>query len=711
MARAKNNRKDRKKSHIPFRLNLLFFVIFLLFVVLIINTGFLQIIKGDEFKAEVDRTESTIIRGNVPRGEIYDSKLRPLVANEAKNTIMYTRGSNTKTENMAEVAYNLANLIDIPHSSPFESDDSDLTERDLKDYFYATNTELMDERIEEYLEANNIEANDFSYADSIELIDDAEIMDYSDRELKAVAIFTKMNSAYALSTVNIKNQEVSQEEIARVSENNMLLPGVSTGTDWSRVYPQNNALRSVLGNVSTEAQGLPSAQVNEYLARGYSRNDRVGRSLLEAEYENVLRGSKSKSKTETDNSGDIITQEEIYPGSKGHNLVLTLDMDFQENVDQIVTDVVNNRRGLNDSAYAVALDPSDGKVLAMSGKKIEDGEVRDDTLGVIQNAFEMGSSVKAATVLAGYMDGVITTDDNTIVDTPMRFAGSQNISSVFNRDGSVAVNDMTALQYSSNVYMSTLAMRMGGYWDYAPNQGLPIDGQETAEKMRSYYRQFGLGSETGIDLPNESTGQAGKSTNPGEALFFSFGQFDTYTPMQLAQYASTIANGGTRYAPHLVSEIRQTNQENGEVGRLVAEVKPKIMNTIDVTDEQMSRVQNGLNLVVNGDYGYAPGIFSGTPYHAAGKTGTAQASYWGENEDHRGESVTNITFIGYAPYDDPEIAVAVVIPYLPNENTGTANLEMSKQIMDAYFEVGEYEDEEPTTVEEAEEEGETENEE
>lgn len=711
MARAKNNRKDRKKSHIPFRLNLLFFVIFLLFVVLIINTGFLQIIKGDEFKAEVDRTESTIIRGNVPRGEIYDSKLRPLVANEAKNTIMYTRGSNTKTENMAEVAYNLANLIDIPHSSPFESDDSDLTERDLKDYFYATNTELMDERIEEYLEANNIEANDFSYADSIELIDDAEIMDYSDRELKAVAIFTKMNSAYALSTVNIKNQEVSQEEIARVSENNMLLPGVSTGTDWSRVYPQNNALRSVLGNVSTEAQGLPSAQVNEYLARGYSRNDRVGRSLLEAEYENVLRGSKSKSKTETDNSGDIITQEEIYPGSKGHNLVLTLDMDFQENVDQIVTDVVNNRRGLNDSAYAVALDPSDGKVLAMSGKKIEDGEVRDDTLGVIQNAFEMGSSVKAATVLAGYMDGVITTDDNTIVDTPMRFAGSQNISSVFNRDGSVAVNDMTALQYSSNVYMSTLAMRMGGYWDYAPNQGLPIDGQETAEKMRSYYRQFGLGSETGIDLPNESTGQAGKSTNPGEALFFSFGQFDTYTPMQLAQYASTIANGGTRYVPHLVSEIRQTNQENGEVGRLVAEVKPKIMNTIDVTDEQMSRVQNGLNLVVNGDYGYAPGIFSGTPYHAAGKTGTAQASYWGENEDHRGESVTNITFIGYAPYDDPEIAVAVVIPYLPNENTGTANLEMSKQIMDAYFEVGEYEDEEPTTVEEAEEEGETENEE
>src|SRR5699024_7818054 len=156
METTKNNRKDRNKSHIPFRLNLLFFIIFLLFVTLIIRLGYLQIIKGDEFKAEVERTESTIIRGNVPRGEIYDSELRPLVANDAKNTIMYTRGSNTETESMAEVAYNLAYLIDIPHASPFQGDDEDVSIRDLKDYFYAQNTELMEERVNDHLEANNI---------------------------------------------------------------------------------------------------------------------------------------------------------------------------------------------------------------------------------------------------------------------------------------------------------------------------------------------------------------------------------------------------------------------------------------------------------------------------------------------------------------------------------------------------------------------------
>lgn len=699
METTKNNRKDRNKSHIPFRLNLLFFIIFLLFVMLIVRLGYLQIIQGDEFKAEVERTESTMVRGNVPRGEIYDSKLRPLVANEAKNTIMYTRGSNTKTENMAQVSYTLAHLIDLPHTSPFQSDDSDLSMRDLKDYFFATNQDLMRDRIDDYTNENNIDTNDFSYSDQLELISEAEIMDYSDLDLKAAAIFTRMNSAYALSTVNIKNEDVTQDEIARVSENLILLPGISTGTDWDRIYPQEDTLRSVLGSVSSESQGIPETQLNEYLAKGYSRNDRVGQSLLEAEYETVLRGSKSTARTETDNAGDIISQEQVYSGSKGNNLILTIDMDFQERVDEILLDVLSNRRGLNDSAYAVAINPKNGDILAMSGKRILDGRAQDDTLGVISNAYSMGSSVKGATVLAGYMDGVLTADNNTIVDTPMRMIGSDNISSVFNRTGSVAVNDITSIQYSSNVYMAQVALRMGGYWNYEQNQSVPIDPISTVEKMRRYYRQFGLGSETGIDLPSEATGQQSVPDNPGKAMFLSFGQFDTYTPLQLAQYSSTIANGGIRFAPRLVSEIRETNQDTGEVGSLVQEIEPKIMNTIDVSPTVMERVRQGMYQVVNGNYGFAPGIFNSAPYVSAGKTGTAEAQYWGEIESRRGESVTNTTYVGFAPYDDPEIAIAVVIPYLPNRNTGTVNVETSRRIFDAYFNVGDYADEEPTTDE------------
>lgn len=689
----KKRQKQKNKqvhSHIPFRLNLLFFIVFLLFVGLIVQLGYLQIIKGEEYKAEVERTESTIVRGNVPRGEIYDAKLRPLVSNEAKNTIMYTRGADTKVESMARIAKNLAQLIEIPHSSPFQETKGDLSIRDLKDYFYAVNRDEMRERVNDYAEANNLSPKDVEYNDSLELIEEAELMGYSDQELKAAAIFTKMNSAYALSTVNIKNEDVSQEEIAIVSEQLTSLPGISTGSDWNRIYPQDTILRSVLGTVSTEEQGLPEAHINEYLAKGYSRNDRIGLSLLESQYETVLRGSKSIARTETDNSGDIIKQSEIYTGDKGNNLVMTIDTDFQKDVDQIVLDVLSRRRGLNNSAYAVALNPNNGDILAMSGKNIIGGEVQDDSLGVISKAFEVGSSMKAATVLSGYMDEAVTLGNNVIVDSPIKIRESGTISSVFNRYGSMAMTDIEAIQKSSNVYMAMIAMRMGGYWNYQPNQGVPIDPQATVDKMREYYQQFGLGSETGIDLPNEATGQKGLVDNAGKALFLSFGQFDTYTPMQLAQYAATVANGGTRYAPRLISEVRETDPVTGEVGSLVHEIEPKVMNTINLSQEVFDRIHRGMYLVLNGGYGTAPGMFAGTPYTAAGKTGNAEANYWGEEVARRGERVTNITFVGFAPYENPEIAVAVVIPYLPDNTMGGDNIKMTREIMDAYFKTGAY---------------------
>lgn len=694
METPKTKRKDRVRSHIPFRLNLLFFIIFLLFVALILRTGFLQIIKGEEFQAEVGRTESTIITGNVPRGGIVDANHQLIVGNEAKKTIMYTRGtSNTKVENIAETARKLAELIDIPHTSPFEEDDSDLTMRDLKDYFYATNKELMEERINTYVSENDISLTKFSYNDSLELINEAELMNFSEIDLKAAAIFTKMNSAYTLSTVNIKNQDVTEDEVARVSEYSSMLPGISTGHDWDRIYPRGDVLRSVLGGVSSEEQGLPASDVNSYRAKGYSRNDRVGTSYIEAVYEEVLRGSKSKAKTETNNNGDIVNSEKIYDGNSGNNLVLTIDMDFQEDVDEIVLDVLGKRRGLNESVYAVAMNPKNGDILAMSGKRVnEKGEVVDDALGVISSGFSMGSSIKPATILAGYMDGVITVDNNTIIDTPLDIPGTQLITSLFNPSGSRPMNDITALEYSSNIYMSILAMRMGGFYNFQQRQPVGIDPEATANKMRQYYRQFGLGTQTGIIL-NESIGQLGTNPDPGLVMFLSFGQFDTYTPLQLAQFSATMANGGTRFAPRLVSEIRGTDPESGEVGELIQEIPPKIMNYIDVTDEQMERVQYGMRRVINGNYGYGPVAFEGAPYAAAGKTGTAEAFYYSNEENKKqfnGTSVTNMTFVGYAPYEDPEIAIAVTIPYLPNNNKGYDHTLMSREIMDAYFKVGKY---------------------
>lgn len=664
-------------------------MVFLLFATLILRLGYLQIVKGEEFETQVQRTETTLATGTVPRGEIYDSQHRKLVGNTPLQAITYTRGKGVSGEDMAKIALNLASYIQMPHVTQVEQDkDFDLSIRDLKDFWAVLNEKKLNKRLtkkEKELTGSEL------YQLQIDRVTDEDIQ-FSEEELEAAAIFKRMNGAYALSTINIKSEDVTDEEIARVSENLLALPGIDTGTDWVRTYPEGEMLRSILGDVTTEAEGLPDNKAATYLAKGYARNDRVGKSYLEQQYEQVLSGSKSKSATETNQNGDIVNTIQNYVGEKGDNLVLTIDMNFQKIVEEIAyNSLAQHRQGLNDRVYVIASDPNTGEIMAMTGQKVnpKTGEIEDDALGAISSAYSMGSSVKPATVLAGYMDGVITLNDNTIVDEPLKFPGSNTISSVFNRGGSVAVNDISALEQSSNVYMSKIAMRMGGQYTYSPGGTLKIDGNEVITKLRSYYAQFGLGLKTGIDLPNEGSGFVGTDAQSFQPLFFSFGQYDTYTPIQMIQYASTIANGGKRIAPRIVDEIRGTD-EDGNLGVLETQLNSDVLNTINVGETEFSRVQQGMYQVIHGANGSARSAFIGAQYDAAGKTGTAEAIYDGPVESAKGSAVINRTFIGYAPFDNPEIAVTVVVPYLPLSNTNSENTAIGRQVLDAYFQVGKY---------------------
>ena len=477
----------------------------MLFSALILRLGYLQIVRADEYRAEVERTERTTITGSVPRGEMYDANLKKLVGNEARNTITYTRGKNTTAATMAEIALNLADYITMPSVSPFDNpDSSDITIRDMQDFYIATNQDEINNRLsKEEMKLSGSE----SYQAMLDKVADEDISDFSKQEKVATAIFKSMNASYSLSTVNIKNQDVSQEEIAKVSENLDSLPGIGTGTDWVRTYPQGNMLKSILGSVTTESQGIPSEKVSKYLAMGYSRNDRVGRSYLEQQYESVLRGTKSSIETETDKNGEIINQIEKYSGSKGDNLILSSDIEYQATVEQIAKDSLAKREGMSDRIYMAAMDPKTGDILGLTGQRVdENGEIVDDALGNFSQVFTMGSSIKGATVLSAYMDGVLDSSNNRILDRKLQFQGSKDISSIFNRNGAIWMNDITALERSSNVYMARLAMRMGGVRDYTPNQSLPFDYNALIKKQREYYAMFGLGTNTGIDLPFESTG-------------------------------------------------------------------------------------------------------------------------------------------------------------------------------------------------------------
>ncbi|WP_421385493.1 peptidoglycan D,D-transpeptidase FtsI family protein [Bacillus salacetis] len=674
-------------------MNILFFAVFLLFSLLILRLGVVQIVSGEEYKREVERTEDVLVNNSVPRGKIYDRVGNVIVDNTPMNAITYTRTQSTKTEEIIDVARKLAQLIDM--------DTEAVRDRDKKDYWMLINKEEAEEKVPkkeiEQISSNKDlsqdEINSKIYQLTLDRITEKDLASLSKQDLEDLAIFREMNSGYALSPQMVKNKGVTQEEFARVSEHLSELPGVNTTTDWERTYVFDKTLRSILGNVSSSREGLPREMVDYYLARDYTRNDRVGQTYLELQYEDVLKGQKEKIKNITKN-GSVLESVLIQEGQRGKDVVLTIDMELQQEVEKIVTEellknVHNPQSSHLDRAFVVMMDPNTGEVLAMVGKKYakssETGkyEIQDYALGTYTSFYEVGSVVKGATVLTGYMTGVLTPGE-VIRDEPIKIKDTPIKKSWYG--GSRTLTDQQALEVSSNGYMWKVAMRIAGNPYYV--RDAPISGSaKDLDNMRNHFAQFGLGVKTGIDLPGEVDGYKGTFDTPGNMMDFAIGQFDTYTPLQLAQYVSTIANDGYRVKPHILKEIRKPSDDKESMGPIETVEQPQVLNRVNVTQSQMEHVQGGFYRVYHNSQGTAYSHFRDAPYVAAGKSGTAEARY---RDPVTGKyyDTYNTTLIGYAPYDQPEVAFSTVVPWSHNGRQDPyINKEISRKIMDAYYEL------------------------
>lgn len=672
----------KKKSHVPFRLNALFFIVFLLFSGLILRLGVVQIVHGEKYQKEVEKTENDTVNLPVPRGKIIDNNGNVIVDNKALNAITYTRTRDTKQEKVLEVAENLAKLIDKKTDK--------VTERDLKDFWMLKNPEEAKEKVKQELE--KIEAGELElsskeiYKLQIDRITENDLNSITEEELEVAAIFREMTKGYALTPQIVKNEDVTPEEYAAVSENLENLPGVNTTTDWVRDYKYENTLKSILGRISDTDEGLPSDKLDYYLARGYNRNDRVGLSYLEEQYESVLHGQKAK--VEYVIKGNAV-QETIVKseGQRGSDLVLTIDMELQQAVEQILEEQIiahKQKPGTQylDRAFVVMMNPKTGELLSMAGKvytRGDDGKMgfQDYALGTMNAAYEMGSSVKGATMLTGYDTGVIDIG-SMYYDSPVKIKDTP-LKKSWKPLG--PTNDLKALEMSSNVYMfRTFLDLAGGNYVYGKSISIDYDAFQTA---RNYFGQFGLGVKTGIDLPGEATGFPGSLLNPGLLMDLSIGQYDTYTTLQLAQYVSTIANDGYRMQPKIVRQIHQPTMNENELGPIQQPFEPTVMNKVDIDQKYFDRVQQGFRLVFQGSSGTARGVFAKKPYDAAGKTGSAQSFI-------NGVEAINSTLVGYAPFDNPEVAFAVVIPYAYYGNSShNMNLQVGGAILDKYFELKE----------------------
>lgn len=683
--------KAKHLANVAFRMNILFFSIFLLFSILILRLGYLQIVKGEDFVRELKRTEEVPVNTSVPRGRIYDSAGRILVDNEPKNAITYTKLQTTKQEEMLTIAEQLAKLI--------EKETDSVTLRDKQDYWIQLHKEEAYEKVSKKEENKLLADETLSSADLQKQIDklvreritEKELGTITDQQLEVLAIYREMASGYALSPQIIKSENVTPEEFARVSERLTEMVGVNTTTDWVRVPKSPLA---ILGRTTSPKEGIPRSQLDYYISRDYTRNDRVGRSYIEQQYEDILQGQKTVVKNITDGKGTVTETETVFEGQPGKDLVLTIDSEFQAKVESLVETKIlelkkKNGSNLLDRAFVVVMDPNTGEVISMVGKQLgkdENGKqvVNDYAYGTFTTSYEIGSVIKPATILTGYDQGVLEMGE-VLVDEPIRIKGTKPKSSIFNRSSRMPLNDLQALERSSNVYMFKIGFRLANAI-YRPDQPINID-EAAFGTLRNSYAQFGLGVPTGIDLPGEATGFKGEELKAGKLLDLTIGQFDTYTPLQMAQYVSTIANGGSRIQPHVVKEIRNPSSDGITMGSLVTEIGPTVMNRIHNTQSQIEHIKKGMNRVYYGDHGSARSYFGDAPFQAAGKTGTAQVVYYGPKKDYWGDNTINSTHIGFAPLDNPEIAYAVMIPWAPYHNgvyesSGTI---LAREVVDAYF--------------------------
>ncbi|HDR7773963.1 peptidoglycan D,D-transpeptidase FtsI family protein [Bacillus cereus group sp. BcHK140] len=689
-------KKQEKKSGraVPMRLNILFLCVFILFSAMIIQLGKVQIIDGETYKNEVEKRENATVSLSVPRGKIFDREGNPVVDNKSLRTITYTKMKGVKSEEILKTARQLADIIEIP-----KEDIDKLTETDKKDFWMQLNPTLT-EKLVSKKEINRFRDKDITGKNLDKKIEelkrkrvtDKNLQDLTDKDIKVLAIKSKMTSGYQMAPQIIK-KDVSEKEFTIISEGLANLPGVDVSVDWERVYVNDGLFRSVLGNVSNSDEGLPSERLDYYLVRDYSRNDRVGKSYIEQQYEDILHGTKKEVRSVADKQGTTIRTETISEGKSGKNLTLTIDMELQKKVEESIEKILKAYKGsesMLDRAFVVMMNPKNGQVLSMAGKRLveKDGktEIEDYALGTMTSSYELGSTVKGATVLTGFETKAIT-PGTYFYDAPMKFKGTREKKS-WKEFGNI--DDLRALQVSSNVYMFHTALKIAGV-DYVKNSSLNIK-QEYFDKMRYYFRQFGLGVPTGIDLPNETAGQIGKKDNqPGFLLDYSIGQYDTYTPLQLVQYISTIANGGYRMKPQIVQEVREQTSQKDEIGKVVHAVEPIVLNKIDMKEEYINQVKEGFRKVFQEGDGTGVRAFQKASYKPAGKTGTAQTVYGGESDIGRNEKgerreCYNLTLAGYAPYDNPEVAFSVVVPWVMNDKSGI-NSDIGKEVLDAYFEL------------------------
>ena len=685
--------KDKLKD----RYNILAIAFILMGAIITAQLVNLQIIHGELYDEESQRrllNESKIVAS---RGEIFDTNGIPIAINRTGYIIQIVN-ADLKDQELNEMLLKLVKIFEKNNDDYYKDFSKFITFNPIEFGSAVKSLENPIARIVSEIGLNEKDASELKTARDVFQylrkkkfkIDDK----YTDEE--AYKIMTLRHKIIGFSMLNpvALARDVSEETMAEIEERYREFPGVTTSIEPFRKYIDADVISHVIGYVG-------AINAEEYEAnkeKGYGMNDLIGKTGVERAAEKWLRGKDGERRVEVDTEGRFTQELDGEPAVPGNNVILTIDMNLQkvaaESLERTITDIRERRNGKTSpknlgDAFAgavVAMDVNSGEVLAMasypgydpsyyieSAKNKEaqqkiyqwnnDAENRPLFNRAISATYPPGSTFKPVVGIAGIEEGYITPETKIndvgvkIVEGVQLKCLEYNLSTRWGNHGPIDLEH--ALATSCNMYFYELGMQMG------------------IEKIDKWVKYFGLGEYTGIDLGGEAKGTRSNKEfhyknfdyQWGSVLtaFSSIGQlYNSYTPLQLANYTSAIANGGKRYTPYVIKKVVSAD------GKVVMERKPEY-EQIPVKKETLDAIKQGMLAVANSTEGTADIVFRDFPYKVAGKTGTAE---YDPNHSNNG------VFICFAPAEKPEIAVAVVIE---RGVFGYYAAEVARDIMTEYF--------------------------
>ncbi|MDD3766100.1 MAG: penicillin-binding protein 2 [Eubacteriales bacterium] len=670
-------------SSLKNRYTVVFIIIAIMIIAIFVRLFRLQVIMGEYYSIQ---SENRLIRSQpipAPRGEILDRYGRPLITNRQGFNIVF-RKEYIKDGMLNQLILDTINVMEfygevyidtfpITYDMPFEF------------YFPDVSEEKLDERITQFKKNKKIDKE----ADANGVIDFYTEKYKIDRERftpeqirKIIGVRYEMearlfgkNTPYTFAT------DVGIDCVTYLKERSSEFPGVTISVEPIREYTNGTLAAHILGFV-----GVMYAEEYEVLKdKNYNINDLVGKDGIEKYLEGYLKGKDGSLSIEQNIEGKMTKVIESKPEIPGNYAVLTLDAQLQKTLEDSLERTIGeiSRKPKTKDARAgagVVIDVGTGEILAMASYPTFDPSKFNELWGelsqhpdkpmwnrAISGLYAPGSTFKVLTAIAALELGVISPNESIYCEGIYNFYASSGYAPrcwVYpSRHGHQ--NAVQAIENSCNYYFYEVGRRMG------------------IDSLAGFGGQFGLGEVTGVELYGESKGilasreyreKIGQPWYPGDTVQAAIGQSDhLFTPVQLANYTATIANGGRRYRPHLVKSVKAY-----DTAQSIFETPIEVLNDINIKPQNYQAVIRGMRRV--SETGTASTAFASFEIPVGGKTGSASVA--------SGEA--NGLFIAFAPFDDPQIAVAVVIEHA---GSGGAVIPVAKDVIEAYMAVDTVEDE------------------